>query len=159
MSFDVTDIAVRKISRFSAAGWLGVTWKCFQELLDKFFITKKLKIFASVVHATTGILALFAWRESFNTKQMTISSYFSRIVRGVVGSLWSIGPSNPSSNPNSTSLSSNNNASIWGLCTAGLLWFSLLPVISPWVLRISTSRSVPAKNEKRRTADFQVFVC
>lgn len=96
--------------------------------------TMKLKIFASVVHTTTGLLALFAWRESFNTNQMTISSCFSRIIRGIIGSLWSIGPSTPSSNPDSTSLSSNNNASSWGLCTAGLLWFSVLPVISPYPL-------------------------
>ena len=96
--------------------------------------TWKLKAFASGIHATNGLLALFAWRRSFDTNKMTIWSCASRVIRGTIGSLWSIGPSKPCSDPDSPQFISNNNASIWGLCTAGLLWFTILPIVSPYPL-------------------------
>eukprot|EP00985_Skeletonema_marinoi_P006091 scaffold2644_cov78-Skeletonema_marinoi.AAC.4 len=96
--------------------------------------TWKLKAFAAGIHATNGLLALFAWRNSIGTNKMTIRSCASRVIRGTIGSLWSIGPSRPCSDPDSSHLISNNNASIWGLCTAGLLWFTILPIVSPYPL-------------------------
>ena len=94
----------------------------------------KLKAFASLIHVTNGLLAMFAWRKSFHTSNMTITSCLSRVIRGTIGSLWSIGPSKPCSDPDSPQLASNNNASTWGLCTAGLLWFTILPIVSPYPL-------------------------
>ena len=96
--------------------------------------TLKLKAIASGTHTANGLLALFAWRRSFSTNKMTIPICLSRVIRGTIGSLWDIGPSKPSNDPDSPELISNNNASIWGLCTAGLLWFTILPVVSPYPL-------------------------
>lgn len=96
--------------------------------------TLKMKAFASGIHATSGLLALLAWRKSFSTNNMTISRSLARVIRGTIGSLWNIGPSKPSSDPDSPELISNNNASIWGLCTGGLLWFTILPIVSPYPL-------------------------
>lgn len=95
----------------------------------------KLKLFASVIHTTNGLLAMLAWRKSFHTtSNMTISSCLSRVISGTIGSLWNIGPSKPCSDPDSPQLISNNNASTWGLCAAGLLWFTILPIVSPYPL-------------------------
>ena len=96
--------------------------------------TWRLKLFAAGVHTTNGLLSLTAWRKTFDTNRMTISSCASRIIRGAIGSIWNIGPSKPCSDPDSSQLKSNNNASIWGLCTAGLLWFTILPIVSPYPL-------------------------
>jgi hypothetical protein len=96
--------------------------------------TWKLKAGAAVVHTATAILALFSWKRSLSTNVTSLSGYISRILRGTVGSLWTLGPSKPSNDPTSPHLSGNSNASIWGLCAAGLLWFTILPIVSPYPL-------------------------
>ena len=115
--------------------------------------TWKLKAFASGIHATNGLLAIFAWANSFDTSTtMTISSCLSRVIRGSIGSLWNIGPSKPCSDPDSPQLISNNNASAWGLCTAGLLWFTILPIVSPYPL--ATVPTILGKRLSRPSSAF-----
>ena len=115
--------------------WLASSWifaPTFAFGYDLY--TWNLKVGAALVHAITATLALFSWKRIISTNVSSPLGYMPRIIRGLVGSLWTLGPSKPSDDPDSPHLTGNDNASIWSLCTVGFLCFAILPIVSPYPL-------------------------
>uniref|UniRef100_A0A7S4J4Q2 Uncharacterized protein n=1 Tax=Odontella aurita TaxID=265563 RepID=A0A7S4J4Q2_9STRA len=94
---------------------------------------------AALAHGSTAILTLGAWwRCGFSSAAQATNlpsallDRMGRLARGVAGALWCLGPRSPADDdPDDTRAGL---AAQYGLCAAGLLWFSVLPVVSPYPL-------------------------
>ena len=67
-----------------------------------------LKFIVTMVNTITAIVAFLSWKKSLPTRQKTIS------LQEVVKSIVTLG------------------SSLWGICSFGLLFFTILPIVSPY---------------------------
>jgi len=96
------------------------------------------KVAASLIH---GVTAIFALGVSFLSTKTSVG----QIIRGVNDSLWKLGP-------NSKHLSQSRNISLYATGTVGLLWFTILPIVSPHPL--ATIPTVLGKRLSRPASAF-----
>jgi hypothetical protein len=104
-----------------------------------------LRISAAVIHSVTALLSLSVWRRT-----VTPSASVGPLIRGVVGSLWTLGPRNPSADPDDPSNTSG--ASLYAMGAAGLLWFSIFPIVSTFPL--ATIPAILGKRLSRTVSGF-----
>ena len=131
--------------------WLASSWLFAPSFAFGYDLyTTKMKVSAAFVHVITAIIALISWRRNLPVKDAPFLRSVSRIIRGTLGSLWAFAPSNPTTDPDDET----TNASSWGLCASGLLWFTILPVVSPYPLA-----TVPTIMGKRLSRPASAFTC
>lgn len=104
-----------------------------------------LRVGAAAIHLSTALLSLSVWGR-------TVTPRFSvgRVIRGAVGSLWTLGPRNPTSDPDDQSNTSG--ASLYAMGTVGLLWFSIFPIVSTFPL--ATIPAILGKRLSRTVSGF-----
>ena len=98
-----------------------------------------LKFCATASHALTGLLCVGVWAK---TVEPYCGHYVPRIIRGLVGSMMKLVPTNPSDDPDA--VAGRDGRNIFALCAALFTWFAVLPVVSPFPMA-----TVPAILGKR----------
>eukprot|EP00961_Rhodomonas_salina_P280719 3792003-Rhodomonas_salina.1 len=83
--------------------------------------TPALKIGAASLHTATAAFALYVWARTVR------GNLLGRLVRGVVGSLWALGPQRSSDDPDKP----DGGAALFAFATAGLLVFAVRPLPPP----------------------------
>ncbi len=100
------------------------------------------KVAATMIHASTGLFALTV---------LLRSSKPSEIVRALMDSLWKLGPKQSSSDRNSF----EENSSLLATGCIGLLWFAILPIVSPYPL--ATIPTILGKRLSRPASAFTLL--
>jgi len=114
----------------------------------------KLKIIAATIHGITALFALtmsVLWSPSFSSTLSSLPSVISGMVRGVIDSFWKVGPSNNGI----SSTSYGNSSSLYATGTIGLLWFTILPIVSPYPL--ATIPTILGKRLSRPASAFTLL--
>lgn len=105
-----------------------------------------LRVGAAAIHSVTALLSIYIWGRTNTTPRFSVG----RLIRGVVGSLWTLGPRNPTADPDDPSNTSG--ASLYAMGTAGLLWFSIFPIVSTFPL--ATIPAILGKRLSRNVSGF-----
>jgi hypothetical protein len=98
-----------------------------------------LKLCGTASHALTALLCLGVWARTVTPQY---GHYVPRIIRGFVGSMMKLVPTDPSDDPDAPAGRDGRN--IFALCAALFTWFAVLPVVSPFPMA-----TVPAILGKR----------
>ena len=85
-----------------------------------------LKLCGTASHALTALLCLGVWARTVTPQY---GHYVPRIIRGFVGSMMKLVPTDPSDDPDAPAGRDGRN--IFALCAALFTWFAVLPVVSP----------------------------
>ena len=100
------------------------------------------RVAATVIHGSTGLFALSI---------LLRSSKPGEIFRGLVDSLWKLGPKQSASDQNSF----EENSSLLATGCIGLLWFTILPIVSPYPL--ATIPTILGKRLSRPASAFTLL--
>ena len=100
------------------------------------------KVTATIIHGSTGLFALAI---------LLRSSKPGEIFRGLVDSLWRLGPKQSASDQNSF----EENSSLLATGCIGLLWFAILPIVSPYPL--ATIPTILGKRLSRPASAFTLL--
>jgi len=99
------------------------------------------KIAATAVHTATGMFAL-----NISLRSASVS----QIIRRLIDSLWKLGP-----NAASESESSHRNSALYATGSVGLLYFTILPIVSPFPL--ATIPTILGKRLSRPASAFTLL--
>ena len=101
-----------------------------------------LKLGAIMAHGFTTLLCLGVWGRTVRSSPPPLAGhYIPRVVRGLIGSFWSLAPTAATSDPDAAE---SDGRAEYALCAVLFAWFAVQPVVSPFPLA-----TVPAILGKR----------
>ena len=108
----------------AAAVTFGPAFACGYDLFGR-----SVKVCTALVHTATATLALGIWAKTVTPSPPPVAGhYVPRIVRGLVGSVWSVGPRTPTDDPDAR----DGGAALYALAAVGLSFFALSPMLLPF---------------------------